>query len=57
MGGQVGSAPACYGSSLGVNRDISQKYKIGDISKGVPNTLWPLKKYTKKLSSLFVRTQ
>jgi hypothetical protein len=33
MGGLVGSASACYGSSLGSNLDISQKYKIGDISK------------------------
>ncbi len=32
-GWQVGSAPACFGSSLGSNLDISQKYKIGDISK------------------------
>jgi hypothetical protein len=38
MGGSVGSAPACYGSSLGSNPDISQKYKMGDISKGVANT-------------------
>jgi hypothetical protein len=37
--GYVGSAPACYGSSLGSNLDIYQKYKIGDISKGVANTL------------------
>jgi hypothetical protein len=29
------SAPAYYGSSLGSNPDISQKYKMGDISKGV----------------------
>jgi hypothetical protein len=29
MGGQVDSAPACYGSSLGSNPDISQKFKIG----------------------------
>jgi hypothetical protein len=27
MGGKVGGAPACYGSSLGPNPDISQKYK------------------------------
>jgi hypothetical protein len=27
---KVGSAPACYGSSLGSNPDISQKYKMGD---------------------------
>ncbi len=32
-------APACYGSSLGSNPHISQKYKMGDISKGVANTL------------------
>jgi hypothetical protein len=39
MGGQVGSAPACYGSSVGSNPDISQKHKMGDVSKGVANTL------------------
>jgi hypothetical protein len=39
MGGYVGSAPACYGSSLGSNADISQIYKMGDISQGVANTL------------------
>ncbi len=38
MGGLVGSAPACYDSSLGLNPDISQKYKMGDISKEVANT-------------------
>ncbi len=27
----MGGAPACYGSSLGSNPEISQKYKIGDI--------------------------
>jgi hypothetical protein len=48
MGGYVGSAPACYGSSLGSNPDISQKYKMGDLSKGVANTLWYAKKYTNK---------
>ncbi len=32
------SAPTCYGSSLGSNPDISQKYKMRDISKGVGNT-------------------
>jgi hypothetical protein len=37
MGG--GSAPAFYGSSLDSNPDISQKYKMGDINKGVANTL------------------
>ncbi len=36
--------PACYGSnSPGSNPDISQKYKMGDISKGVANTLLPAK--------------
>jgi hypothetical protein len=39
MGGLVNSAPACYGSSLGSKADISQKYKMGDINKGVANTL------------------
>jgi hypothetical protein len=29
MGGWVGSAPACYGNSLGSNPDFSQKYKMG----------------------------
>jgi hypothetical protein len=38
MGGKVGSAPAYYGSSLGSNPDISQKYNMGDISKGVAST-------------------
>jgi hypothetical protein len=36
---KVGSAPACYGSSLDSKPDISQKYKMGDISKGVANIL------------------
>jgi hypothetical protein len=48
MGGQVGSAPACYGSSLGSNPDISQKYKMCDISNGLANTLKPAKKIYKK---------
>ncbi len=39
MGGKVGIAPACYSSSLGSNQDISQKYKMGGISKVVVNTL------------------
>jgi hypothetical protein len=39
MGGYVGGQPTCFGSSLGSNPDISQKYKMGDISKGVANTL------------------
>jgi hypothetical protein len=32
-----GSAPACYRSSLGSDPDISQRYKMGDISKGMAN--------------------
>ncbi len=32
-------APSCYGSSLGSNSDIFQEYKMGNISKGVANTL------------------
>ncbi len=35
----LGSAPACYGSSMGSNPDISQKYKMDDTGKGVANTL------------------
>jgi hypothetical protein len=37
--GKVDSAPACYGSSLGSKSDISQKYKMGDISKRGGKTL------------------
>jgi hypothetical protein len=37
MGGYVGSAPACYGSSVGLNPDISQNLKV---SKGAANTLY-----------------
>jgi hypothetical protein len=37
MDGYIGNAPAC--SSLGSNSDIFQRYKMGDISKGVANTL------------------
>jgi hypothetical protein len=40
-------APACCGSSLGSNPDISQKYKMGDISNGVANTLKAAKKIKK----------
>ncbi len=39
MGGYVGSTPTSNGSSMGSNPDISQNYKMGDISKGVANTL------------------
>jgi hypothetical protein len=38
MDGSVGSAPACYGSSLGSNPDSRHLSKMGDISKGVSNT-------------------
>jgi hypothetical protein len=31
---KLGSAPACYDSSLGSNPDISQKYEMADISSG-----------------------
>jgi hypothetical protein len=44
----VYSAPPRYGSSLGLNPDISQKYKMGDMSKGVAYTLWPAKNIQKK---------
>ncbi len=39
----------CYCSSLCSDPDISKKYKMGDISKGVANTLKPAKRCTKKL--------
>jgi hypothetical protein len=50
-GGLVGSAPACYGNSLGSNPDISQKYKMNDISKGEHTLSGPPKNtvYKKKL--------
>jgi hypothetical protein len=35
----VGVSLYCNGSSLGSNPDITPKYKVGDISKGVANTL------------------
>ncbi len=35
----LGIVPACYDSSLGSNPDMSQKFKMGDISKGEANTL------------------
>jgi hypothetical protein len=46
----LASAPDCYSSYVGSNPDISQKYKMGDISKGVANTL-----YKKVISSLHFR--
>jgi hypothetical protein len=47
-GGKVCSAPSCYGSSLWVRIKTSlTKYKMGDISKGVANTLYPSKKINK----------
>jgi hypothetical protein len=39
IGGLVGSGSACYGSSLGSDPDISQKYKMRDLIKGAANTL------------------
>jgi hypothetical protein len=33
---------------LGSNPDISQEYKMGDISQGVANTLYPAKKNIQK---------
>jgi hypothetical protein len=40
MGGQVGSAPVLSTAALlGSNPDISQKYKMGHINKGMANTL------------------
>jgi hypothetical protein len=33
--GYVGNAPVYYGSCMGSNPDNSQKYKMGDISKGL----------------------
>jgi hypothetical protein len=52
MGGYVRSVPACYVSSLGSNPDISQKYKMGEISKEGPTTLARQNKYTKEGSFL-----
>jgi hypothetical protein len=40
--------PAYYGSPLGSNPDLSQRYKMGENCKGVANTLQPAKKYTRK---------
>jgi hypothetical protein len=39
MGGLVGSASVCYGSPLGSNPEISQKYKMGGMSKGMADIL------------------
>jgi hypothetical protein len=53
MGDQVGSAPVCYGISLGSNTDIPQEDKISDISKEAANTLWPAKNKKIKESVCF----
>jgi hypothetical protein len=45
----VSRVSACHGSLLGSNPDISQKYNMGDISKGDPNTPKPAKKYTENI--------
>jgi hypothetical protein len=40
---------------LAIHPDISQKYKMSDISKGVASTLWPAKKiYEIKLCTFWV---
>jgi hypothetical protein len=58
IGDGVCSAPACYGSSLGSNPDIYQKYKIGDISKGVANALKPAQKNIyQKLSRIIISSR
>ncbi len=36
---EIGSAPACFGNSLGTDSNIFQKYKMGGITKGVASTL------------------
>jgi hypothetical protein len=53
MGGYIGSAPTCYGSSLGSNPDISQEYKIGHISKGVTKHIVARKKTFKNIRLIF----
>ncbi len=52
----MGSAPACYGSSLGSNPDISLKYEMGNKAKEWPTHSSPPRKYTKKSNSHFTRT-
>jgi hypothetical protein len=45
-GTKIINAPACYGSFLGSNPDISQKYKMGDIKQREwPTHSKPPKKY------------
>jgi hypothetical protein len=55
MGGKVGKAAAfyCTCSSLDSNPDISQKYKMCDMSKEVTNTL-PAEKYSLKHMTPFL---
>jgi hypothetical protein len=45
----VARAPACYGSSLGLNPDIFPKIIMGDVSKGVVNTLYSPLKYIQNI--------
>ncbi len=53
MGGSVGSAPVCYEQLSGFeSTDISQKYKMGDIIKGVAKNK---KKYKNKSYVLAVQ--
>jgi hypothetical protein len=44
----VGDGWLSWDRSLGSNRDISQKYKMGDKGKEVANTLWPGQKNIEK---------
>jgi hypothetical protein len=45
--------PACYSIYLGSNPNISQKYKMGDISKEGAKTFEPAKKIIKNNSKYF----
>jgi hypothetical protein len=56
IGGSVSSALACCGIFLGPNPDISPKYKVGDVSKGVANTLLPAQKNIQKKYFVFSQT-
>ncbi len=51
---QVDIAPACNGSSLGSNPDITLKYKMGDISKRVAIALLAAKRNIQKKPAIKV---
>ncbi len=51
----VACVPACYGSSLGSNQDISQKYKMGDINKRKAKAVLPAKNVNKTFQRLWKR--